>query len=180
MLAVSSPVAGSLLRADSQKDSAASTTGNGASDASAPRASNGKALDGAQQQQVTQLQKIDKATRAHEQAHLAASGGLAVAGPNYQLTTGPDGKQYANGGDVQIDVSAGRTPEETIRKARIIQAAALAPVDPSSQDISVAAQARAMEQQAEQQIAQRSPRGQQLASAYQPNLPAASAFSTSA
>ncbi|WP_283149202.1 putative metalloprotease CJM1_0395 family protein [Silvimonas soli] len=180
MLTVSSPVAGNLLRMYAQSGSAAPVDGDNGSNANTPRSASGQTLDNAQQQQVDQLQKIDKATRAHEQAHLAAAGGLTIAGPNYQLTMGPDGKQYANGGDVQIDVSEGRTPEETVRKARIIQAAALAPAQPSTQDISVAAQAQAMEQKAEQQIAQRSTQSQQLANAYQPDLPAISGFSNSA
>lgn len=147
-------------------------------DASQAKTPTGQPLSDTQQKQVDELKKIDKDTRAHEQAHLAAAGGLAVSGANYKLTTGPDGKQYANGGDVSVDVSPGRTPEETVRKARIIQAAALAPAGPSGQDFSVAAQARAMEMQAQAEIAKRTPQGQQLAGAYQPSdQPQQSAFS---
>ncbi|WP_229709053.1 putative metalloprotease CJM1_0395 family protein [Silvimonas iriomotensis] len=160
----------------SQNGNAANSS-NSTSNAATPRGTDGKALTPDQQQQVDKLVKIDKDTRAHEQAHLAAAGGLAVGGPNYNLTTGPDGKQYANGGDVQIDASEGRTPEETVRKAKIIQAAALAPVDPSAQDLSVAAQASAMEAKAQAQIDQRTPQGKQVASAYQPELPPLSSFS---
>ncbi|WP_229678845.1 putative metalloprotease CJM1_0395 family protein [Silvimonas amylolytica] len=161
----------------SSSTSTSTSNGSNPGNASAPRGTDGKPLTLQQQQQVDKLVKIDKDTRTHEQAHLAAAGGLAVGGPNYNLTTGPDGKQYANGGDVQIDVSEGRTPEETVRKARIIQAAALAPVDPSAQDLSVAAQASAMEAKAQAQIAQRSPQSAQVAGAYQPELPSVSSFS---
>ncbi len=197
MNAVTSSVASTLVRAAAQAGTATQQSGNGSSTnqstnqsstsqnsqsdntstAATPRSANGQPLTLQQQQQVDQLQKIDKDTRAHEQAHLAAAGGLAVSGPNYNMTTGPDGKQYANGGDVQVDVSEGRTPEETVRKARIIQAAALAPVDPSSQDLSVAAQASAMEAKAQAQIDQRTRQGAQVAGAYQPDLPSLSSFS---
>ena len=43
-------------------------------------------------------------SRAHEMAHLAAAGGLAT-GPYYEYQQGPDSKQYAVGGHVNIDTS---------------------------------------------------------------------------
>ena len=46
------------------------------------------------------------------------------------------------------EVITGRTPDETIQRARQIRAAALAPADPSGQDRAVAAQATQMEQNA--------------------------------
>jgi hypothetical protein len=94
------------------------------------------------------LQARDQQVRAHEQAHLAASGGLATSGASYTYQRGPDGVSYAVGGEVSIDVSAGRTPEETIARAITIRAAALAPADPSGQDLAVAAAAGQLEQQA--------------------------------
>jgi SprA-related family len=98
--------------------------------------------------QVHQLQARDREVRQHEQAHLAASGGLAVSGPSFTYQKGPDGVSYAIGGEVNIDVSPGSTPEETIARAKTIQAAALAPASPSGPDRAVAAQARQMEQDA--------------------------------
>ena len=59
---------------------------------------------------------------------------------------------YAVGGEVNIDTSPGRTPQETIDKARQVQAAALAPADPSGQDRSVAARAGQMAQQAQAEL----------------------------
>ena len=53
------------------------------------------------QQELVELRKlesIDNRVRAHEQAHLAAAGGIAKGGASFQTTTGPDGKQYAVGG----------------------------------------------------------------------------------
>ncbi|WP_235935232.1 putative metalloprotease CJM1_0395 family protein [Undibacterium crateris] len=97
---------------------------------------------------INQLKATDSEVRAHEFAHLAASGGLATGGPSFVYQKGPDGQRYAVGGEVNIDTSAGSTPQETIQRARTIQAAALAPAEPSGQDFAVAAKARNMEQQA--------------------------------
>ncbi|MFA7240839.1 MAG: putative metalloprotease CJM1_0395 family protein [Sulfuricellaceae bacterium] len=106
------------------------------------------------QKRIAELKKIDSNVRAHEQAHLAAAGGLAMSGATFTYTRGPDGQQYAVGGEVSIDVSPGKTPRETIDKAERIKAAALAPADPSAQDRAVAGAAAQMEAQAQQQLAQ--------------------------
>ena len=103
---------------------------------------------------VSQLKSRDTEVRQHEQAHLATAGGLAVSGASYTYQRGPNGVDYAVGGEVHIDTSPGRTPEETIERARTIQAAALAPADPSGADRSVAAQAQQMEAQARAELAQ--------------------------
>ncbi len=106
-----------------------------------------------EQAQVDELKQRDRAVRAHEQAHLAAAGGYAKGGANYSYQTGPDGKSYAVGGEVQIDVSPiDGDPDATIRKMRQVQAAALAPADPSSQDRAVAAQATAAIREAQAEL----------------------------
>jgi len=107
-----------------------------------------------EQKQIDELKKIDRNVRAHEQAHLAAAGGLAISGASFSYRSGPDGKQYAVGGEVSIDVSPGRTPQETVSKAERVQAAALAPADPSAQDRSIASRAAQMKLQAQQELAQ--------------------------
>lgn len=109
------------------------------------KVSNPQQLDDDEKQQVEELKQRDAEVRSHEQAHMAAAGNLAMGGPNYVFQTGPDGRQYAIGGDVKIDTSPGRTPEESARKAQQIRAAALAPADPSAQDLKVAAAASNME-----------------------------------
>ncbi|KAB2927650.1 MAG: hypothetical protein F9K30_03230 [Dechloromonas sp.] len=106
-----------------------------------------------QQRQVDALKQTDRKVRSHEQAHMAAGAGL-VRGSSYEYQTGPDKKRYAVAGEVSIDTSPGRTPEETIVKAQQIRAAALAPADPSTQDRRVAAAASQMEMQARQELAQ--------------------------
>lgn len=101
-----------------------------------------------EQAEVRKLKARDREVRQHEQAHLAAAGGLAISGASFTYQRGPDGINYAVGGEVRIDTSPGRTPEETLRRAEAIRAAAEAPAQPSSQDRAVAAQASQMANEA--------------------------------
>lgn len=98
-----------------------------------------------QQRQVQQLRETDRKVRAHEQAHVSVGADLVRGGATFTYQTGPDDRRYAVSGEVSIDASPGRTPEETIPKAQHIRATALAPADPSAQDLSVAEKAGAME-----------------------------------
>jgi len=101
------------------------------------------------------LQKLkarDSEVRTHEQAHFSAAGAYARGGPKYEYQTGPDGKSYAVGGHVNIDVSPGKTPQETMFKAQIIKTAALAVSEPSDADKSVAQKADAMYQKASSEM----------------------------
>ena len=97
---------------------------------------------------VRKLQARDREVRQHEQAHVAAGGELVTSGASFTYQRGPDGVNYAVGGEVRISNSPGRTPDETIQRASRIRAAALAPANPSGQDRAVAAQAVQMEQDA--------------------------------
>lgn len=107
------------------------------------------------QAMLQQLKARDLEVRQHEQAHLAAAGGLATSGASYTYQRGPNGVNYAIGGEVSIDTSPGATPEETATRARTIQAAALAPAEPSGPDRAAAAQAQQMEMQARAEMAKR-------------------------
>lgn len=91
-------------------------------------------------EKIKELEALDQKVRQHELAHKSAGGDLAGP-PNYSYTIGPDGKKYAIGGEVSIDVSPEPEPEATIRKMRRVIRAALAPMEPSATDISVAMQA---------------------------------------
>jgi hypothetical protein len=110
-----------------------------------------RTLSPEEQQQVNRLKAIDRKVHAHEQAHMAAGSGI-TGGASFQYVRGPDGRQYAVAGEVSINVSAGQSPESTIERARQIQAAALAPVDPSPQDRAVAAAAAQMMSQARAEL----------------------------
>ncbi len=108
--------------------------------------------------EIAKLRKQDQEVRRHEQAHAAAAGGLAKGGATFSYQRGPDGKQYAVGGEVKIDTSPiSGNPEATIRKAKQIRAAALAPADPSAQDRAVAASATALEARAQQELREEEP-----------------------
>ena len=104
--------------------------------------------------QIAKLKATDQRVRQHEQAHLAASGGNARGGATYTYTTGPDGKQYATGGEVSIDVSPASTPQATIQKMQTVMHAAVAPADPSSADRAVYARAQQLAQEAQRELAQ--------------------------
>ena len=112
-----------------------------------------KELSQQEQQEVKELQKTDREVRQHEQAHMSAAGGYARGGAHFTYTTGPDGKRYATGGEVSIDVSPGNTPEATIQKMETVKRAATAPANPSAQDRSVYASASRTEQQARAELA---------------------------
>jgi hypothetical protein len=93
--------------------------------------------------------------KAHEAAHRASAGGQARGGASYDYQSGPDGKRYAIGGHVDIDVSpVDGNPRATLAKAMIAQRAALAPADPSGQDRAVAASAAQMALQAQKELSQ--------------------------
>jgi len=100
---------------------------------------------------VYDLQARDAEVRTHEAAHQAAGGGM-TGGASYTYQQGPDGRMYAIGGEVSISFKAGSTPEETIRNAQQVIAAAMAPANPSGQDFAVASSARVMQMKAQQQL----------------------------
>ena len=102
---------------------------------------------------IAELKRRDREVRAHEQAHLAAAGQYALGGAKYTYQRGPAGKNYAVGGEVQIDTSpVPGDPEATLRKAEQIRRAANAPASPSAQDRAVAAEAVSLAIQARIEI----------------------------
>lgn len=135
------------------KDGAKSVSESGATEQASTGSRNYDELSPEEQEQVDKLKARDTEVRQHEQAHLAAAGPYARGGPTYDYQTGPDGKKYAVGGEVQIDTSPIEgDPEATIRKMETVIAAALAPAEPSGQDRSVASQARAAIAQARAEL----------------------------
>ncbi len=116
----------------------------------------GKALSKEELRLIEQLKERDAEVRAHEQAHIAAGGAYITSGPSYSYQTGPDGRRYAIGGEVGIDTSMNPDdPEGNLAKARAIIRAALAPAEPSGQDMRVAQAARNMELRAQQELRDR-------------------------
>jgi hypothetical protein len=110
-------------------------------------------LDEAELKQLEQLKARDREVRAHESAHQAVGGQYAGA-ISYTFQRGPDGAQYAVGGEVSISLTPVEgNPAATIEKMRTVRAAALAPAEPSSQDRAVAAEATQIMLQAQTQKA---------------------------
>lgn len=103
-------------------------------------------------EEIRQFQSRDREVRAHEAAH-AAKGGAYAGAPTYTTKRGPDGKTYVTGGEVSIDISAVKgDPQATLQKAEQVRSAALAPAQPSSQDMQVAQKAQAMAAKARTEI----------------------------
>ncbi len=121
-------------------------------DSTGARTADGETLSEEEDRQVRDLRQTDAKVRAHEQAH-AVAGGPYTAAPSYEFTAGPDGKRYATSGEVEIDSAPVRgDPEATIRKMDVVVRAALAPADPSSQDLAVARNAQAQRSQAQSEL----------------------------
>ncbi len=102
---------------------------------------------------VERLSIIDATVRAHEHAHLVLLGPYARAGPQYSYIVLPDGKRFAVGGSVSVDLKpVPGNPEASIRKAKAVRRAAYAPMQPSSADMHVATEAYRLEMQAKREL----------------------------
>lgn len=105
---------------------------------------------------LDQLQQRDQEVRLQEMMHHQAAGQYALGPPQYTYRTGPDGKSYAIGGQVSLDLSPVHgNPAATARKMAQIRAAALAPSaaggaagNLSADDVAVANRAAQIGQQA--------------------------------
>lgn len=122
------------------------------SDSAQKPSQNEQKLTPAQEQEIAKLKARDAEVKAHEQAHIAASAGLSVSTPSYSYQTGPDGVKYAVGGEIGISFVQSKDPEENIANAQTMKAAALAPADPSAQDLAVARNADQIIQEAREQL----------------------------
>jgi len=138
---------------DKQKDTLQTSDENKESSTEIKKdASKENQLSDEEKRSVSELQARDTEVRAHEAAHQAAGGGL-TGGASYTYQKGPDGRMYAIGGEVSIATKGGSTPQETLSNARQVQAAAMAPANPSGQDYAVATSAKVLEMKAQQELA---------------------------
>lgn len=141
-----------------KEDDASSTEQQDSSQQQAAEQEQAEQQAKAEQQELRELQARDQEVRAHEQAH-ATVGGRYAGTPSYDYQQGPDGRRYAVGGEVKIDLApVAGDPQATIQKMQQVKAAALAPAEPSSADRSIAAEAtnRMLQAQADL-IAEKSP-----------------------
>ncbi len=119
-----------------------------------PTSSSPTELSNDEKQVISKLQARDRSVKAHEQAHVAAGGNLITSSPSYTYQKGPDGVNYAIGGEVKIDTSEEKDPQATLEKAEQIRRAALAPAQPSAQDRAIAAKAVQLAVEARAELAQ--------------------------
>jgi hypothetical protein len=115
---------------------------------------------------IKELQARDTEVKAHEAAHQASGGGMTGAA-SYTYQIGPDGKMYAIGGEVSINTPTPSSPQEALKIARQVAAAAMAAGEPSPQDFAVAASARLMEIEAQRELAQEEQKKQKGLQSYQ-------------
>lgn len=158
--AIISDEAMSLLEAD-KKDSDEKASSENKSDSQEDSKFKGseedkfnKKLSPEEEQEVDKLKARDAEVKAHEQAHLAAASGINASAPTYDYQTGPDGQKYAVGGEVNISFSEGSDPEKNIANAEIMKAAAMAPSQPSGQDMMVAKKADKIIEEQKQKLAE--------------------------
>jgi hypothetical protein len=87
---------------------------------------------------IDRLRQRDGQVRQEEQAHAGTAG--AAAGPiSYTYATGPDGRQYAVGGEVSVRLSnPSGDPAQYAQAAVRLSAAAHAAHNPSAADLSAA------------------------------------------
>ncbi|MCF2859609.1 catalase [Pseudoalteromonas sp. SMS1] len=112
------------------------------------------------EQQIMELKDRDREVRLHEQAH-ARVGGQYAGAPSYDYQRGPDGNNYAVGGQVMIDVAPIEgDPQQTIEKMQTVRAAALAPAEPSGADRAIAADATSKIASAQAELAKQSISGE--------------------
>ncbi|MBI9012899.1 MAG: hypothetical protein JEZ08_11760 [Clostridiales bacterium] len=93
---------------------------------------------------IAQLAMQEKAIISHEKMHLMVGGNLA-SGPSYIYTTGPDGKRYIAGGQVNMKMPSGGSLDSLLSGLKRIKNAATAVGNPSGTDLNTAATAAAIE-----------------------------------
>ncbi len=107
-----------------------------------------------EKKELEKIKERDKEVRRHEEDHKAAAGSLAPASAQYEYTQGPDGKMYVKDGEVDLKVKEEDDPEKAKKNAEQLKRAALAPEEPSAQDMKVAQEADRMIQEANQKLNQ--------------------------
>ncbi|TFG83187.1 MAG: hypothetical protein E4H20_06080 [Spirochaetales bacterium] len=96
---------------------------------------------------------VNSKVHGHENAHLSALGPYAASGILYSTITTPSGESIAVGGSIAVDLQeVPGDPEATLRKARTVLNASMAPGSPSGADLRVAARAYRLMQKAKSEL----------------------------
>jgi len=94
--------------------------------------------------EIAQLEIREKMVINHEKMHMSVGGSLA-SNPTYTYVTGPDGKKYVSGGQVDMKMPSGGSLDALLHGLKKIKSAATAVGNPSGADINTAATAAAIE-----------------------------------
>lgn len=101
--------------------------------------------------EILAAQRRERSVIRHEEAHMQAGGQYAGAA-SYIYQKGVDGKGYIVGGEVTMQVPAGGDLERLKAALERVKRAAMAPADPSPQDMQTAAMASARQAAVNQEI----------------------------
>jgi hypothetical protein len=101
---------------------------------------------------INELTATQKKVIAHEMAHMAKGGDIAGAA-SYSYSTGPDGRRYITGGEVPLSIPTTDDKEQMLKELEKVRNAALAPAEPSGQDLKVASEASAQIQKLRGELA---------------------------
>ncbi|WP_107948319.1 putative metalloprotease CJM1_0395 family protein [Lysinibacillus parviboronicapiens] len=99
-----------------------------------------------QRAMISDLQQIEKNVRAHEQVYKAVGGDKTGTSPDTHATQ-PEGQRNISEEEVAITADKDTAIDDTFQNVEHVSSAALAPVNPSSQDLLVATSADAHLQQ---------------------------------
>ncbi len=120
-----------------------------------------------EKQEVSKLKARDQEVRRHEQAHIAALGGGSA---HFTYEVGPDGRRYAVEGEVPVSIkSSSGDPQSTIREARKVAQAAVAPAQPSGADYAARKRALEVERKAREELREKKRDGDGESGAADPN-----------
>ena len=115
---------------------------------------NGAGLDEQERRQLDRLKLTDRLVRQREETQGRLTFELWDGGPEYRYETGPDGKKYAVDGTVRVS-EMNDSPEEKLRRARLVRLSALIDIPPSPEGQKDAAKAIAEEGEAIRELRKR-------------------------
>lgn len=116
-----------------------------------PPANRNSELDARQLAEIERLKVTDRLVRQREEAQGRLAYDMWDGRPKYEVVRGPDGREYAVDGRLQVD-DREQSPEDKLRRARLIKLAALIDVPPSPEGHKQAIQAVAEEAEALREI----------------------------
>lgn len=102
--------------------------------------------------EIRSFEATEKSIINHEKMHMMIGGNLAGS-PSFIYTTGPDGRRYVSGGQVNLKMPSGGTLTSLLRNLKRIKSAATAVSNPSAADISTASSAATLEASVNREIA---------------------------